>query len=136
MVYIDILRCLSLSGNTEYCWRLCSIANTDSVPNKDIDKDVDININKDVNEDVDDKGVPNKEGINKDVPDEEGIDKDIPNKEGTSDDANANDRRESDTVLVKKLGIRATCFSIIVLFYPCGVESEMLTSPHASTWTG
>jgi len=24
-----------LSGSAEYCWRLCSAANTDSVPNKE-----------------------------------------------------------------------------------------------------
>jgi len=42
-------------------------------------------------------------------------------------------RRESDTRLVKKLGIRATYLSIIVFFYPCSVESKILTSPYTYT---
>jgi len=42
-----------------------------------------------------------------------------------------NDRRESNTRFVKKLGISAIFFSIVVFFWPCRVEKNMLTSPHA-----
>ena len=34
-----LLRCLGLSGNAEYCGRLCSAANTDGVLDKEVPDD-------------------------------------------------------------------------------------------------
>jgi len=42
-------------------------------------------------------------------------------------------RRESDTRLVKKLGIRVIYLSVVVFFYPYRVESEMFTLPYTYT---